>query len=63
MDSIVSAYGIIEGDRQQRYQLKICFLEKYAQDLLFTSQEKHSPKIVISKRCLETHIVECIRKL
>ncbi len=54
MDSIVSAYGINEGDRQQRYRLKVRLQEKYGQDLLFISHEKHSPQIVISKICLET---------
>ena len=35
METIVSAYGINKGDKQQRYLLK--------QRLLFISYEKHSP--------------------
>ena len=54
MESIVSAYGINEGDRQQRYRLKTRLLQKYVDDLLFISYEKHSPQLVISKKCLET---------
>ena len=54
MESIVSVYGISEGDRQQRYRLKTRLLQKYGDDLLFISNEKHSPQLVISKKCLET---------
>ena len=49
MESIVSVYGINEGDRQQRYRLKTCLLQKYGDDLLFISHEKHSPQLVISR--------------
>ena len=45
MESIVSVYRINEGDRQQRYRLT---------QILFISHEKHSPQLVISKKCLET---------
>ena len=54
MESIVSVYGINECDRQQRYRLKRRLLQKYGDDLLFISHEKHSPQLVISKKCLET---------
>ena len=54
VESIVSVYGINEGDRQQRYRLKTRLLQKYGDDLLFISHEKHSPQLVISKKCLET---------
>ena len=50
----VSVYGINEGDRQQRYRLKTRLLQKYGDDLLFISHKKHSPQLVISKKCLET---------
>ena len=54
MESVVSVYGINEGNRQQRYRLKTRLLQKYGDDLLFISHEKHSPQLVISKKCLET---------
>ena len=54
MESIVSVYVINEGDRQQRYRLKTRLLQKYGDDLLFISHEKHSPQFVVSKKCLET---------
>ena len=54
MESVVSVYTINEGDRQQRYRLKTRLLQKYGDDLLFISHEKHSPQLVISKKCLET---------
>ena len=54
MESIVSVYGINEGDRQQRYRLTTRLLQKYGDDLLFISHEKHSPQLVISKICSET---------
>ena len=50
MESIVSVYGINEGDRQQRYRLKTRLLQKYGDDRLFISHEKHSPQLVISKK-------------
>ena len=56
-ESIVSVYDINEGDRQQRYRLKTRLLQKYGDDLLFISHEKHSPQLVISKKCLETQTV------
>ena len=54
METIVSVHGINEGDRQQRYRLKTRLLKKYGDDLLFISHEKHSPQLLISKKCLET---------
>jgi hypothetical protein len=53
MESIVSVYGINEGDRQQRYRLKVRLSDKYKEDLLFISHEKQSPQLVLSKECLE----------
>ena len=53
MESIVSVYSIKEGDRQQRYRLKTCLLQKYGDDLLFISHKKLSPQLVIGKNCLE----------
>ena len=57
MESIVSVSGINEGDRQQRYRLKTHLLQKYGDDLLFISHEKHTPQLVISKKCLEAQSV------
>ena len=53
METIVSSYGINEGDKQQRYRLKQRLLNKYKEKLLFISYEQHSPQLVISKDCLE----------
>ena len=53
-ESIVSVYSINEGDRLQQYRLKTRLLQKYGDDLLFISHEKHSPQFAISKKCLET---------
>ena len=65
METIVSAYGINEGDKQQRYRLKQRLLNEYKEQLLFISYEKHSPQLVISKDCLEkqnlTNILETSR--
>ena len=60
MESIVSVYGINEGDRQQRCRLKTRLLQKYGDDLLFISHEKHSPQLVISKKCLETQTMSLV---
>ena len=65
METIVSAYGINEGDKQQRYRLKQRLFNEYTEQLLFISYEKHSPQLVISKDCLEkqnlTNILETSR--
>ena len=62
METLVSVYDINEGDRQQRYRLKQRLSNKYKENLLFISYEKHSPQLVISKKCLEkqslTNILE-----
>ena len=55
MESIGSVYGINEGDRQQRYRLKTRLLQKYNDDLLFISHEKHTLQLVIGKKCLQCH--------
>ena len=65
METIVSAYGINEGDKQQRYRLKQRLLNKYKEKLLFISYEQHYPQLEISKDCLEkqnlTNILELSR--
>ena len=67
METIVSAYGINESDKQQRYRLKQRLLNEYKEQLLFIFYEKHSPKLVISKDCLEkqnlTNILETSRSV
>jgi hypothetical protein len=49
MKTIVSAYGINEADKQQRYRLKQRLLNKYKERLLFILYEQHYPQLVISK--------------
>ena len=65
METIVSAYGINESDKQLRYRLKQRLLNEDKEQLLFISYEKHSPQLVISKDCLEkqnlTNILETSR--
>lgn len=62
METIVSAYGINDGDKYQRYRL---LLNKYKKPLLFISYKKHSPQLVIGKGYLEkqnlTNILEMRR--
>ena len=53
MESIVAVDDINKGDRQQHYRLKTRLLQKYG-GLLFIFHEKHSPQLVISKKCLDT---------
>ena len=65
METIVSSYGINEGDKQQRYRLQQRLLNEHKEQLLFICYEKHSPQLVISKDCLEkqnlTNILETSR--
>jgi hypothetical protein len=54
LETLQTVYGIGVGSRQSRHKLKERLLKTFGDQLVFLSQESHSPVVVISKECLQT---------
>ena len=57
LDSLLQTYGIGNGIKQYRYNLKCRLTKTYGEDLMFLTPEQNFAQVVISRKCLETHAI------
>ena len=57
LDSLLQTYGIGNGIKQYRYNLKCRLTKTYGEDLMFLTPEQNFAQVVISRKCLETHTI------